>query len=308
MHTLDTLAAITAMEIFKRKNRNIKASSDALANLLEGVTTIRIKGDGVVNGKALSDNVILDISAKPKVAEFKRLFEIVEPKEEFHCMCVGNYAIELLSGVLVKSTIGYHHGYSIRVENWNSDVELRHPHKLVEFFHDLGFKEPLEQKDLDDERARKNANESSNWLENSPRTFSKYFEEMRNMGAIKTDKMRSELNAEFSTNNDLILALLNSYGTTKNLWSAFASYQSVPQELLDNFNISKIIEAYKTSRKSLKHTIGLGRYLFSWSHRSKLKKSKKYLTPELLDLLQQAFEKLQDKKGIESIGKIKNSS
>jgi hypothetical protein len=183
------------MGIFKRKIRTIKGNNETLTNLLGSVTTIRIKEDGVMNGKALSDKIVLNISAEDQVAEFKKLLEIVVPKEEYYCMCLGDYAIELMSGDLIKSTIGYHLSHSIRVENWSSDVELKQPRKLAEFFHKLGFEEPLEQKNKSDEQASENAKESSDWLENSPKTFSKYFEEMRNMGIINSDKMLPELNA-----------------------------------------------------------------------------------------------------------------
>ena len=294
------------MKLFKSKNRKIKATGKSLNHLFADIDIIQIKNDGVHEDKALSNDIVLKIDEPSKIQELKKLMAINEPDEDFHCMCLGDYAIELLKGSELKSTIGFHHGVSIRFNQWTGDADLKYPNELLELLSDLGLKAPLEQKKLDNEQAKKNLEESKNWLENSPRTFQKYFEEMRNTGAINTDKMRPGLNTEFPNKKDLILALLRSYGTTENLWTAYASYQSVPQELLDNFSTLKIIEAYRNSAKSFKHTIGLGRYLFTPGYKSQ--KSKKHLTPELLELLQQAFEKLQDKKGLESIEKIKNNS
>jgi hypothetical protein len=123
-----------------------RPTNKRLKALFEEVDRIVIKDDGVYEGKAMSDTVLLTITERDKVTCFSKLFEIEEPKMVFNCMCLGDYAIEFYAGQKRKATIGFHHGHSIRYDKWYGDAELKHSYALAAFLNELGLAKPLEDK------------------------------------------------------------------------------------------------------------------------------------------------------------------
>jgi len=222
-------------------------------------------------------------------------------------MCLGDYAIELLQGNELKSTIGFHHGVSIRFNQWTGDAELKYPDELLELLFDLGLKEPLKQKKLDYEGTEESEKESNNWLTNSPNSFAKYWNEINDFDESYISNLKSDLTREFNNEKDLIIALLKSFGTSNNLWSAYPMYESVSQKLLDEYKLESILDAFHKANVDLKTKIGLGRYLFSWDFRKEIKKNREKLNTELLNILSETFGTINDSNGIEKIEKIKNS-
>ena len=292
------------MKLFKSKNRKEKATNKSLSDLFREIDTIQIKSDGVHEDKALSNETVLKIDEPSKIQEFKKLMTINEPNEDFHCMCLGDYAIELLKGSELKSTIGFHHGVSIRFNMWTGDAELKYPDELLELLSELGLKAPLEQKKLDYQLAKESEEESNKWLNNSPKSFNKYWNEINDFDESYIPNLKNDLKKEFSNEKNLILALLKSFGTSNNLWTAFPMYESTPRNLLNDYKLQSILNAFVESSTDQTTTIGLGRYLFSWYFRKEIKKHKEKLNTELLNSLSEAFETINDSRGIESIRKI----
>ena len=65
----------------------------------------------------------------------------------FFCLGIGGgHALELFSGESVRATIGFHHGVSIRYDEWDGDAELARKEELLSFLAELGFTEPLEER------------------------------------------------------------------------------------------------------------------------------------------------------------------
>jgi hypothetical protein len=143
------------MEIIKTMNRPIKATNDSLNELFKDIDVVQIKSDGVYEDKALSDDVVLRIEDPSVIQTFKELIAIEKQQRDYQCMCLGDYAIELLKEGELKSIIGFHHGISIRYSGWTGDAELKYADELLTFFFALGLKEPLEKKKRDNDGARK---------------------------------------------------------------------------------------------------------------------------------------------------------
>ena len=296
------------MKLFKSKNKKTKATNQFLNDLFADVDNIQIKSDGVYEDKALSNDIVLKINDPSRIQEFQKLMKIKEPNEDFHCMCLGDYAIELLKGNELKLTIGFHHGASIRLNQWTGDAELKHPNELLELLSELGLKEPLEQKRLDYERAKESEDESNKWLKNSPKSFSKFWSEINDFDESYIPDLKIDLSKEFENEKKLILALLKSFGTSNNLWTAFPMYESISQKLLSDYKLQVILNAFNESSTNQTAKIGLGRYLFSWDFRKEIKKHQGKLSIELLEILSVAFQEINDSKGVESIEKIKKNS
>jgi hypothetical protein len=136
-----------------------RPTNKRLKALFEEVDRVVIKDEGVYEGRAQSDTVLLNITEQDKVKRFAELLEIEEPKMVFNCMCLGSYAIELYDKQKRKATIGFHNEHSIRYDKWYGDAELKHCYQLVLFLNELGLAKPLEDK-LDLERRVKAENVS----------------------------------------------------------------------------------------------------------------------------------------------------
>lgn len=292
------------MKPFESKKRKEKATNKFLLDLFEGIDSVQIKSDGVYEDKALSNDIVLTINEPLKIQDFKKLIAIIEPKEDFHCMCLGDYAIELLGQKQVKTTIGFHHGVSIRLNQWTGDAELKYPNELLEFFSNLGLKNPIEQRNSDIERTNKFERESVNWLNNSPKSYSKFWKQINDFDESYIPELQKDLRNEYNEQNELILALLKSFGTTQNLWSGYPMYEMISQTLLNKFKLEEIISAFSDSNKERTESIGLGRFLFSWDYRKELKKQYHKLNKELINILSGVFKDIKDRKGLESIEKI----
>jgi hypothetical protein len=114
-----------------------------LNKLFENVDRLVIKDDGVINNRALSKKILLEIHDNEKIRKFHKLLEIVEPVDRGSCCCSGDYAVELYKKGKLHVVFGLHHGESIRYEYWNSDAQLVKNMELLEFLHLEGLPEPL---------------------------------------------------------------------------------------------------------------------------------------------------------------------
>ncbi len=294
------LAVIEKMGLFKSKNRPIKATNKSLNELFTDIDLIQIKRDGVHEDKALSSDIVLKIDEPSKIQAFKKMMAMIEPSEDFQCMCLGDYAIELHKGNELRSTIGFHHGVSIRFNKWTGDAELKYPDELLELLSELGLQAPLDQKKLDDERANESEEKSYQWLKNSPKSFSNYWNEINDFDESYIPDLKKDLRKEFGNEKQLILALLKSFGTSHNLWTAFPMYETIAQKLLNDYELQVILDAFMESSNDQTTIVGLGRYLFSWDFRKKIQEHKEKLNAELLELLLAAFQEINDSDGIKS--------
>lgn len=282
-----------------------------LGRLLAGVDSVVIKADGVHNGKAMGDEVVLTLLEPENVGRFGQLLEIVEPELELYCMCLGSYAIELHSEGRLKATIGFHHGTSIRYDAWRGDAELRNPEALVEFLADQGFAVPLEERIEDRRREAEADKEWQNWLAVAPKCFGKYRIQMNTIPAAYWPSLMKDFQKEYPDRQPQIIVLLRTFGATDNLWTNYASYEEVPKEILGKFEVQEIIGAYLASARAMDICKGLGRYLCSFDFKRVRKNYLQFIPQEVINDLESCFEALGEKRGIHEILSLrseKNSS
>ncbi len=127
--TSPTIPTMATLDLINGKSKEgperlPKPTNNNLEKLFENVDKVIVKQSGVSNDKAINGNVVLTISRQDSIDRLKSLLEIDENKTGFYCMCLGDHAIELFSGVQLKATIGFHHGVSIRYDKWDGDAEL----------------------------------------------------------------------------------------------------------------------------------------------------------------------------------------
>jgi hypothetical protein len=295
-------------------NRKPQAELDKLPGPTNGnlkllfaeVDTVIIKHGGVSNGKAMSDQVMLVISEENNVKAFCDLLGIDESNTGFYCMCLGTYAIELVSISEVKATIGFHHGVSIRYHGWNGDAELARSEELLTFLADLGFTKPLTDRLEEKRRAEADVAAEREWLEVAPRCFSKYFHQIKTLDTSYFPQLMDELKSEYPDKQKRILVLLQTFGKSNNYWTAYPSYEELPSDILKSFETQEIIGAYVTSDRNYKIRRGLGRFLCSYDFKKERKKHLKFIPLEVVDDLEKCFDQIGEKRGINEIFSLRN--
>lgn len=290
----------------EERNRLPTPSNDGLKELFADVDMVIIKDGGVYEDKAMHNNVMLTINQADKVRTFHQLMEINEKNTGFYCMCLGTYAIELYNHNNLKATIGFHHGFSIRYYKWNSDAELARIDDLLIFLAEQGFTEPLADRMEAKRNMQADRVAERKWLEVAPKCFSKYWAHIKGLDNSYYSSLISYLNLEIPDKQEQIIALLQTFGKTDNFWTAYPSYEALPQDILSTFEIKDIIDAYTLSDRNYKTRKGLGRFLCSFEFKKKRRKYLKYITQEVLDDLEKCFTWLGEKDGINEISKLRD--
>jgi hypothetical protein len=236
-------------------------SNEGLRSLFKETDRIVIKSDGVYNETAISDNIVLTITAPMEVTELASLLEIDQKFGSFYCMCAGSYAIELFTGDKLITTIGLHHGVSIRYHYWRSDAYLSRQEALLQFLNARGLPAPLKEWLADRERGTASGIARSNWLMLAPSCFKAYVD---TMGLSDEDITRLEtaLNTEIPDSARQITQLLHLFGKSKAPWSGYPVYEEIPMILLDRMPLATVIDTYTNGDKNYKIRRGLARYLF----------------------------------------------
>ncbi|MBO9562844.1 MAG: hypothetical protein J7621_08730 [Niastella sp.] len=275
-----------------------------LEKLFGVVDKVVIKDGGVFSGKALTGKVLLNIVDQDKIQRLQTLLELVEPTESFYCLCLGDYAIELISDDSIKVTIGFHHGVSIRYDQWNGDAPLARNEELLEFLAALGLTSPLEGWLESKRRNEVHQVAERDWFHNAPKCFHKYKEYMNGFGGDYLSALIEELNVEIPERETQVITLLQTYGRSENLWSGYPVYEEVPKYILQTFSIQEIISVYLNTDRNYKTRRGLGRFLCDFNVKKNRRKHIKHIPQEVINDLQKCFEHLDNKGGIHEVARL----
>lgn len=272
-------------------------SNEALRRLFKEADRIVIKSNGVYNETAISDNIVLTITTPTEVAELAYLLEIDEKYASFYCMCAGDYAIELFTGEKLLTTIGFHHGVSIRYHYWRSDAYLSRQEALLQFLNARGLPAPLKEWLADRERGTASGIARSNWLMLAPGCFKAYVD---TMGLSDEDitSLETALNTEIPDSARQITQLLHLFGKSEAPWSGYPLYEEIPKVLLDRMPLTTVIDVYINGDKNYKIRRGLARYLFQFRTQNlNLQK----IPAQVMDELEKYFKSASDEYGLDKI-------
>lgn len=291
-----------ALDLTNRKTGEALArlplpSNNSLRDLFKGVDRVVIKNGGVYEETAIKDEIALTISTPEAILAFISLLEIEENYPSFYCMCSGDYAIELLAGDKLITTIGLHHGVSIRYNHWRSDASLSKQEPLLNFLNTLGFADPLHKWLADKERSRPDKIAKQEWIYIAPKCFKKYVDKVGNE-PIDIDNLQAALSLEIPDENEQVIRLLRVFGKSFYPGSESPAYETLPMLLLDTRKLTVIIQTYLNSDRNYKTRRGLARYLFGLKKpRLKLKQ----IPFEVLDDLEKFVVSIADEWGIRKI-------
>lgn len=289
----------------EERNKLPRPANKGLDALFEAVDKVVIIDDGVHEEKPIGDTILLTITDVNQIHELNRLLHIDEANVGFSCMCSGSYAIALYSADRLITTIGFHHGHSIRYYHWNGDAALAKSEELLQFLASLGFAQPLMEAEESRETAAADKIAEEKWLSTAPKCFEKYWKQICNMDSGYFEPLMSELNEEIPDKNNQIIRLLQTYGITNNFWNAYPVYEGLPNKLLLAFPLEIIIDTYLLSDRNYKTRRGLGRFLFSNYFRNERYRFLSLVTPELINDLEKCFASIGEKRGLEYIAALR---
>jgi hypothetical protein len=122
-------------------------SQAMLDGLLERTHRVRIYSGGVAGKTRLGQRCLID-TCEPGDLEALRAAIAIKHQDgkRFHCMCVGDHAMEFLDETgTVVALIGLHHGQSIRWDAWCSDARFRDRLRLLCWLAEHGVNGPLSE-------------------------------------------------------------------------------------------------------------------------------------------------------------------
>lgn len=302
MRTLDLTNRKTSEELSKLP----APTNQSLRLLLQRIDAVVIKDDGVYNGRALSDKILFRITEANYLDQFFQLLEIDEAKAGFYCMCLGTYAIEFFSNTELKATIGFHHGESIRYDQWNGDAQLLKSDELLAFLSGLGFSEPLQDRLEERTRMKAEAVAEDNWFDMAPAFFRQYRSQIINLDHSFMPLLIENLNAAYPDKYERVIVLLQIFGKTDSFWNAYPVYEQIPFDILKQFEVKDIIAAYLASDRNYKARRGLGRYLCLYEFKKVRDQYLKFIPLQVVDDLEKCFEAIGEKKGINEIYSLRN--
>jgi tetratricopeptide (TPR) repeat protein len=114
---------------------NPDPSQRDLDELLQRVTRVRCLAGGMVRGKPIGQEELLDVTDLREIEALHRCLAISEDASTFnHCMCLGGPTLVLSAGGDELATLGMQHGDAIRWKKWRHDAALIRSAELKQWF------------------------------------------------------------------------------------------------------------------------------------------------------------------------------
>ena len=217
--------------------------------LFDAATEVRIREGGTVDGRSLGGRLLARVRGG-EIGELLRLLALRPGGQPFHCMCHGDLALEI-DRPAGGAVVGVHHGLSLRLHGWSSDVELADGRALLAWLAERGEPGPLEGFDAAVEAGRAAQGHRRTWLDAAPPILLPRLRELESDGmglprraghslfAEALDLLRAAYPSEAGLARALLVWLAHGAGP----WSGFPAYEGLPQDLLEAVGVSTVIDA-----------------------------------------------------------------
>jgi hypothetical protein len=269
----------------KRVTTPSQASLDKV--LVRATRVLVVDWEEVGRGVLQRTRVLAEFNNDESLAQLRNCLRIIEdPTTLFHCMCIGEEALELHGATGTLATIGLHHGRSIRWEVWSSDATLENGRRLLEFLAARGVSAPLERFEGDQRQAERAEREADRWRDAMPSCLHPFWDEMRTLSPDLAP-MRRALQASLPDPIERVLVLLRWFGSGEGPWNQFPSYESVPEQLLLEEPTEHLVAALTRTAGVLAPTQleGAARYFAGWHFHEKKHDDGLLLTGDLRNRL-----------------------
>lgn len=240
-------------------------SEESLDLVFQNATSVRVFAGGVSGGKPMCDELLLEIDKRDEIAELRECLSTTHT--DFHCMCLGSYAIEVTGPQGVQDVIGLHHGQSIRWHGFSSDARLLDGRRLLQWFAVRGADDPLCEFEEDEERQRNFAERRERVQQAVPDCLKPHEKLLWGMGAMRTafelpdstEEVLRVFRGAYPIERDALLVLLAWYGCQRENWYMSYGKEFAARALLEQFPINSIIEALESTQLSEQHLEGAAR-------------------------------------------------
>lgn len=249
-------------------------SQASLDTLFARATRVRVLQCGAADGIPLGGPVLVDASGED-VARIREHLRIVEGGQGFHCMCLGDLAIELLAGDSPYreerlTTLGFHHASSLRHPSWSSDAMLVDGPALVRWLATQGATGPLRAYAQDLERARLADRARREWLQAAPPCFRDLSPDdpvamLPNADDPALDASEARLRATYANAADATHALLSWFGSGAGPWSGYPAYEGLAENLLHRLGLDVAREVALSHASAPAVMRGAARLFSSWN-------------------------------------------
>jgi hypothetical protein len=199
-----------------------------------------IREGGVVDGEPLGDTIVLALDGEAARA-VASLLRVEPPANPFHCMCRGDYAVELIDAAGRRlSVVGLHHGVSVRVHGWPSDALLADPEALLTELAQRGLRAPLDAWLAAEEQRRAWDAEARVWNAAMPPLLRPRLAEIFALGSPRPlgdpawqPAVAALLDEVGGDRERAAAALIDWLAVSRSPWSPSPAYEGVALTLLD---------------------------------------------------------------------------
>lgn len=219
---------------------------------------------------------LLDLADAKAVAEFVRRIEIDGARSGgWFCMCSGGPFLQFYRGDRLLTTVGMHHGLSLRWHEgpWQGDgaLKLKSGQFVNSWLAERGVKGPKREVEQANERDRRDQLNVAKWRAAMPDSLQPLWQFMSHWRRSdrRLDEMRAALKLEQPDANQRIRMLLDWFGSGSRVWSGYPSYEDVALTLLLDFDTLQVIAAMDAAQLSARQLEGAARFFACWDFSSK---------------------------------------
>lgn len=211
----------------------------SIDELFDGARSAVIRARAPMTIDPAKGPVLLEVKAE-ELALLRDTLRIIESDERFHCMCKGDYAIELRGRLLSKGMVSFHHGISVRLAGWISDAKLEDGPALFRFLAERGIEEPLRLYEAGLVADQERNHQRERWTNGVPAALRATFDRLeRDQSGPRLEAALEALGGDSAAARELFQWLALGQGP----WSGYPAYESLPLKLLGAMPAGPLVEA-----------------------------------------------------------------
>lgn len=262
-------------------------------------TRLRVRSGGLCHRRVEEEGTLFETHDRATIRSFIQAIDIDAATSGHSCLCCGNPTFELHAGEALLAEIGFHHGHALRWRSWPGDGTLTNESstRLLDWLAKRGVGGPKHE--VEEDRRRRDAARSTRerWERAMPSAAWAAWTASRGKigwgvvaipldptsfdpaplgsnAAIRprgpegadalVDEMEKALAEAVPDTPTRIRALFSWYGAGEGPWSAFPSYETVPETLLLRYAVDDVVAAADTPSLTTAETEGAARFFAGW--------------------------------------------
>ncbi len=235
------------------------------------------------------DKVLYDSMDIKDLIALRESLEVIVPDGYQYCACIGSPAVHLYEGEIRLLSFTNHHGLAVRTPLWSSDAPVADPDKWVNWFAKLGITGPKEELDKMRIMEKEWEEDLSRWMNVMPESLKPIWSEALDAyGEVDTNRLDEALKKEMPEQDERILALLEWYGSGSGPWSGFPSYETAPEEMIQEYKTVDIVNVIEFNELNPSQKEGAARFFAGRKRRNELDQLPDGLKGELLEHVMQS--------------------